>query len=169
MNPHMRNSLHTLLIACALATFAPLAGCASQRAHADAPRHDQLDLSWLQGAWTTHAWDGTLNADYATRPDGLTIGYTYLTKDGVQAYHEFELFARDADADYLIPYPGGKPAPRFNLASRDTKSATYENPDKSFPTRIVYQRFADTLIITLSDPFKNSADPIVFTFTPRTN
>lgn len=173
----MRHRSTIACYACALLALAPLTlvpACATRAPHADARvdhrgHRDALDLSWLEGSWTTQAWGGTLNADYATRDDATTIGYSVLTKDATQAYHEFEVFAHDADGYYLVPHPGGKPAPRFKLISKDTSIATYENPDKDFPTRIVYQRFADTLIITLSDPFKNSSEPIVFTFTPRTN
>lgn len=175
----MRHRSFIALRLSALASLALLTACASQShdaKQAHAPAHDRFDLSWLEGAWTTQAWGGTLNADYVARNDNLVIGYTHLIKDEAPtpAYHEFEVFARDADGDYLIPHPAGKPAPRFNLASRDTNSVTYENPEKDFPTRIVYQRIKDSrlgdqLIITLSDPFKNSSEPIAFTFTARTN
>lgn len=172
-------ALHLVALA-AIASLAPLAlisGCASQTHDAKAahaPAHDRFDLSWLEGAWTTQAWDGTLNADYVTRADGFTIGYTHLIKDGVPAYHEFEVFGRDADGYYLIPHPAGTPAPRFALASHGTQRAVYENREKDFPTRIVYERIGDSrmgdqLIITLSDPFNQTSEPLVFTFTRRTN
>lgn len=172
-------ALHLVALA-AIAPLAPLAlvpGCASQSHDtkaAHAPAHDRFDLSWLEGAWTASAWDGTLNADYTTRADGFTIGYTHLIKDGVQAYHEFEIFAHDATGFYLIPHPAGKPAPRFALTSHTPGRAVYENREKDFPTRIVYERIGDSrigdqLIITLSDPLNKTSEPLVFTFTRRTN
>jgi len=164
-----------LVASATLATLALLPACAStshDAKAAHAPAHDRFDLALLEGAWTTQAWGGTLNADYVTRRDGFTIGYTQLIKDGVPTYYEFEVFGRDAEGDYLVPHPAGKPAARFTLASSDADSVTYESPDKDFPTRIVYERsivmsVGDHLIITLSDPFNNSAETQVFTFVRR--
>lgn len=145
----------------------------------DAHAGPELDLSWIEGSWTTQAWTGTLNAEYVTRDDGFTVGFSRLIKPGSPtfpsaSYYEFEVFGRDAEGYYLIPHPAGTPAPRFALASHDARTAIYENADKDFPTRIVYQRVAETLVLTLSDPVKNSAEPRVFVFTrtvaqPRTN
>lgn len=173
----MRTSTQTMRGSCglvaaaslALAPLSILSACASRQTgdRAREIHRAESDLSWLEGAWTTQAWGGTLNADYITRADGFTIGYTHLVKDGspTPVYHEFEVFGRDAEGHYLVPHPGGKPSPRFALVSHDAQIAIYENPSKDFPTRIVYQRVAGTLVITLSDPVKNSSEPQVFVFT----
>ena len=134
-----------------------LAGCSST--------HEGANLNWMEGRWSAQAWGGELRADYVARDDGLVIGHSQLFKDDQAVYHEFEVFGRDADGMWVVPHPGGKPAERFELASRSAKRLVFENPDKDFPTRIVYERKGDKLVITLSDPHGDSGKEEVFEFT----
>ena len=59
----------------------------------------------------------------------------------------------------FTPFPGGKPATSLKLVDIDVAGHrfVFENPDKDYPTRIVYQRVSgDNLVITLSDPHGGS-------------
>ena len=73
--------------------------------------------------------------------------------------YEFELFEVHGETVHLQPFPGGKKVDGFQLQSHDSKArkATFENPDKDYPTRIVYHRPSDDeLVITLTDPHGGS-------------
>ena len=65
----------------------------------------------------------------------------------------------DDDVVWLQPFPGGKKAGGFRLKEldREARKATFENPEKDYPTRIVYHRKSESeLVITLSDPHGES-------------
>jgi hypothetical protein len=116
-------------------------------------------MSWLAGDWSGDAWGGRFHAHYTSPEGGRILSYSRLEQDGHDTYYEFEVFERRAAGVHLQPFPGGKRADGFELASHDAKlqQAVFENPKKDWPTRIVYQREApERLVITLSDPHNKS-------------
>lgn len=117
------------------------------------------ELGFLAGRWT----NGAFTAWY-TAPDAHgMLSYSELVEDGAVVFHEFERFHRDASGVVYSPYPGGKPADGFRLTAVEERRAVFENPDKDFPTRIVFQRPADDrLVITLDDPHGASGRTTVF-------
>lgn len=146
----MRNERWCLMLLCGL-----LAGCATGR--------QESDLAWLGGDWAGDAWGGRFQASYATTGDGGVMSYSRLIRDGSLAYYEFEVFTPDGDDMTLQPFPGGKRADGFRLTSSEPWRAVFENPEKDYPTRIVYQRSApDRLVITLDDPHGGSEKREVF-------
>jgi hypothetical protein len=122
-------------------------------------------MTWLAGEWSGPMWGGEFVAYYSTPEGGAILSFSELRREGSVAFHEFERFAADGAAVTLSPYPGGKPAATFTLTELDEKArkATFENPKKDFPTRIVYQRAAeDRLVITLSDAVAKARPDEVF-------
>lgn len=123
------------------------------------PRQVLAALGWLAGDWSGSMWGGTFTAYYSTPDGGRILSHSRLLQDESVAFYEFEVFEPDGERVLMQPYPGGEPAVGLHLVSHDPKarSATFENPDKDYPTRIVYQRTSDTeLVITLSDPHGGS-------------
>lgn len=119
------------------------------------PAASLAGMDWLAGDWEGPLWGGTFHAYYSTPQGGRVMSYNTLTKDGKVTYHEFEVFEPAGDAVVFRPFPAGKPATTLTLTDcdREARKAVFENPEKDFPTRIVYQRVADDrLVITLSDP-----------------
>jgi hypothetical protein len=113
------------------------------------------DLAWLEGTWAGKMWGGRFVAWYGAPSGGRLVSYSRLMKDGKVAFYEFEVFEMAEGKVALRPFPGGKPAVGLTATGIDPKArnAVFENPDKDFPTRIVYHRTADDrLVITLSDP-----------------
>ena len=112
-------------------------------------------LTWLEGRWSGPMWGGTFHAHYTRPGDGRLLSFSELrSKERVQ-FHEFEVFEDSQDGVTLKPYPGGKPAVELKLTalSWEQRKATFENPKKDYPTRIVYHRVGeDRLTITLDDP-----------------
>jgi len=149
--------------------FAALTASAEDAGKAAAEKK-LASMTWLAGEWSGPMWGGEFTAYYSTPEGGKVLSTSELRKEGRVAFHEFERFdvrpaVDGASAVTLQPYPKGSPAVGFTLASLDegAKKATFENPKKDFPTRIVYHRAADDrLVITLSDPFAKSGPDEVF-------
>lgn len=116
-------------------------------------------MTWLAGDWSGQMWGGTYHAYYSTPEGGRIISHSRLIQEEKLAFYEFEVFELRENKVHLQPYPGGRPADGFFLEENDTKArkAVFENPEKDYPTRIVYHRVSDTeLVITLSDPHGES-------------
>ncbi len=116
-------------------------------------------MTWLAGTWQGAMWGGTFEAYYSTPEGGKILSHSRLLKDGKTAFFEFEVFEVRGDTFHYQPYPGGKKAGGFTLAEckPGEKQATFDNPKKDFPTRIVFHRKADdNLVVTLSDPHGGS-------------
>ncbi len=119
------------------------------------PRAAIQGMDWMAGTWSGAMWGGTFTAYYTTPEGGKLLSHSALHREGKQAFYEFELFEIRGQHVVLQPFPRGKQVTPLTLASHDPKNriATFENPDKDYPTRIVYQRVSDdTLVITLTDP-----------------
>lgn len=122
-------------------------------------------MDWLAGTWSGDMWGGRFIAYYSTPEGGKILSHSKLLKDGDEAYFEFEVFEAREHVVWMQPYPGGRRAVGLRLATHDpeARKAVFENPDKDYPTRIVYQRVADDeLVITLSDPHGQSDKVEVF-------
>ena len=122
-------------------------------------------MGFLAGTWRGSVWGGEFTAYYSTPEGGKILSYSELRKDGDVAFHEFERFELRQDTIVFTPFPGGKPAIDLELTELDAKNrkATFENPTKDFPTRIVYHVMEkDRLVITLSDPHRESDKTDVF-------
>lgn len=117
-------------------------------------------MDWLAGHWIGEMWGGTFYAHYSTPEGGLILSHSRLIKEGDEAFYEFEVFGpADDEVVWLQPYPSGRKAVGLRLRELDVQArkATFENPEKDYPTRIVYHRKAeDELVITLSDPHGGS-------------
>ena len=138
----------------------------------DAP-HEQREggqspvsgLAFLAGNWAGPMWGGEFRTYYSTPDGGRVLSYSELRHGEKVSYHEFEKFEQRGDRLVFTPFPGGKPAVELTLTEldEDAKKAVFENPEKDFPTRIVYHRVAeDRLVITLSDPHKKTGEVQTF-------
>ena len=129
------------------------------------PAEVLADMDWLAGTWSGDMWGGRFVAYYSTPEGGKIIGHSKLLKDGEEAFFEFEVFEGREQVVWVQPYPGGRRAVGMQLATHDPKArkAVFENPDKDYPTRIVYHRKSENeLVITLSDPHGESDKVEVF-------
>ncbi len=112
---------------------------------------EQMD--WMAGTWKGPMWGGVFEAHYGTPTDGRVLGHSRLWRDEKESYFEFEVFEVRDGVAHVQPYPGGKRATGLRLTEHTETKAVFENPDKDYPTRMVYERVgADRLTITLTDP-----------------
>ncbi len=130
------------------------------------PASSVLDqMYWLAGNWSGDMWGGRFVAHYTTPEGGMIISHSRLLVDGQVNFYEFEVFEPEGDGVHFQPFPGGEPADGLSLTSHDVmaRRAVFENKDKDFPTRIVFERVADNhLVITLSDPHGGSDEVETF-------
>lgn len=123
------------------------------------PERVLAGMHWLAGDWSGSMWGGRFEAYYSTPAGGRILSHSRLYKDEREAFYEFEVFEGREHTVHLQPYPGGQRADGFQLQEHDAEArrAVFENPEKDFPTRIVYERVSDDdLTITLSDPHGGS-------------
>lgn len=110
-------------------------------------------LAWLSGSWGTEH-DGRWTEEHWTDPrGGLMLGVN-RSGNGAAA-RGFEYLRIEADGDGSVTYwaaPGGQPAVPFKLTDQTGQSATFENPDHDFPTRLRYRREGDILEASISGP-----------------
>ncbi|MHC5064464.1 MAG: DUF6265 family protein [Planctomycetota bacterium] len=155
----MRNKSKSSLIA--LFCLQPLLFLAPK----DAGQGAIAEMSFLAGSWQGEAMGGEFHAYYSTPEGGKVLSYSELKHGDEVVFHEFEKFEEREDALVFCPFPGGKPAVELEMTEIDEaeKKVVFENPDKDFPTMMVYQRVADDrLVITLSDPHGESEKVEVF-------
>lgn len=123
------------------------------------PAEQIASMDWLAGDWVGENWGGLFHAYYCTPEGGRVMSYSYLEKGGKKTYFEFEVFEPEGENVVFRPFPGGKKATPLTMTACDAKKrkVVFENPEKDFPTKIVYQRVEDDrLVITLSDPHHDS-------------
>ncbi len=156
-----RAQLALTMVAIVLATIAAFVSC--RQADDQPTTHSALHgLSFLSGSWEGPIGETLLRAHYTTPEGGMLLSYTEFShqKKGVASY-EFERFALMGEDVIFIPYPAGKRADQLTATEIDAENrrATFENPDKDFPTRVVYECPTPShLVITLSDPHGDDPD-----------
>ncbi|MFT6042006.1 MAG: hypothetical protein ACI9C2_002183 [Gammaproteobacteria bacterium] len=143
------------------------AGCHEQdpTESADHPESIIAEMNWLAGTWSGDMWGGRFEAHYSTPDGGRILSHSRLFVDGEVGFFEFEVFEPKASSVFFQPYPGGVPAIGLTLVTHDAKArrAVFENSEKDFPTRIVYERVTDDqLVITLSDPHGGTEEKQTF-------
>lgn len=165
----MRHIAYPLVIALTVATLAGVA-LSEDKEKAETPAQVLARMAWVSGSWEGSMWGGTFRAYYSTPEGGKILSHSELLKEGKVVFHEFEVFEVAGDVLHYQPYPGGKKAGGFRLTEckPGSKKATFENPKKDFPTRIVFHRAsADQLVVTLSDPHGTSDKVEVFKLARR--
>jgi hypothetical protein len=146
-----------IIVLLAIAAAVPTA--AEEPAKEPTAAEKLASLTWLRGAWRGEAWGGVFLTQYTGPEGGMVLSTSKLIVDGRVRLFEFERFEVKGTAVVYTPYPGGNPAATFKLTALDAaaKKATFENPDKDFPTRVVFHRVADdNLLIVLDDPHGKS-------------
>lgn len=160
--PKLIVTLLGLVIAAGALTY-PLA--ISHGGDAAPPAGNVQDLGFLTGTWSGPMWGGEFSAHYSSGESGMLLSYSELTRDGKAAFYEFERFDMQGERLTFTPYPGGKRSVPFALVALDkpARKAAFENPQKDFPTRIVFHRVTDDrLVIELSDPHNTPDKKEVF-------
>lgn len=111
-------------------------------------------LRFMAGCWRGPAGPKRVIEEHYTAPSAnLILGMTrYLEGDSATGY-EFTTITRQDGSIVLTPRPEGQTPASFRLVALDRGSASWENPEHDFPTRITYRRIrGDTLVARVEGP-----------------
>jgi hypothetical protein len=140
----MRTAFLTAVVLIASSTAAP-------PTHLPADPPTISDLSWLQGIWQGRIGGRDFEAHYTGAEGAQILSASKYTENGKPAGFEFERFEQRGDSLVLTPFPEGKSSVSFPLVEYDARNrrAVFENLAHDFPTRISYQRVANTRLTIL--------------------
>lgn len=102
------------------------------------------DLDWLAGCWAFEKNGKRYEEVWLMPAQDGAIGVARTLKNGRTLNREFLRLEANADGtlDY-VSIPSGQVETRFRLATRQARSAVFENLQHDFPSRIRYTRTAD--------------------------
>lgn len=109
------------------------------------------DLAWMAGRWEASGNGRWTEEVWSTPRDGLMLGFSRSMREDVGGEFEFLRIAPGPDGTpTYFAQPQGGPAIAFRLVSRETNSATFENPAHDYPQRIIYRRYGRSMTATIS-------------------
>lgn len=123
---------------------------ASSAHNSQALRHYQLDesvcsvltpnaLGWLSGAWESQSVQSAHEMHWSKPGGGTLLGFARdLSNDQTMA-HEFMRIHQSDGSVWLTRKAGMRPETTFKLTRLETNAATFENQQRTFPQRILYQ------------------------------
>ncbi|MFT6628069.1 MAG: hypothetical protein ACJA1R_001330 [Flavobacteriales bacterium] len=146
-------TLTLLAISLTCSCSAPAPGLAADPPSLSAPAASSLQsLAWLAGRWHSTDEDGHVSEELWMAPNGgLMLGLNRTVSHST-AFEYLRIEARDDGTVAYVPSPGGQETSAFILSEGSENSATFVNPENTFPTHIRYQLGADasTLTATIS-------------------
>ncbi|HZS43916.1 MAG TPA: DUF6265 family protein [Blastocatellia bacterium] len=101
------------------------------------------NVAWIAGCW--QAADDPGSVEQWMRPAGnMMMGMSRTVMNGKVVAYEFLQIRQDANGDlYYIAKPHNKPETPFKLVIGTPTESVFENPDLSFPRRIIYRHEND--------------------------
>jgi hypothetical protein len=132
----MRNLLIATSVAL-LALSSPLAAGDPPAASSVAPI---TSLAFLEGTWTGTADGERFEASYSSPSGGKIVSWSKGFAGDKVAFFELEVFEEKNGTLIVTPFPDGKRAASFKLASLEGEKAVFTNPKNAFPRDIVYER-----------------------------
>jgi hypothetical protein len=75
------------------------------------------------------------------------LGMSRTVRGGRTVAHEFMQIVDGAEGLMFIAMPSAKPSASFRAIRVEPRRVTFENPDKDFPQRVVYESPDDTTLI----------------------
>ncbi len=144
-----------------LASIALLAAAPACAAPAD-------DWAWLTGDWLQCKGDEVVEEHWLGPRDGnLLLGANLTTARGRSTFEHLRIVEGDGTWTYWAAPNGRAPTP-FRLAARGAESATFENPENRFPSRIAYRREGDALVARIEGVLKEQPAAMEWRFVRAT-
>ena len=151
----MRTSIAFFFVAAA----ATSAVCASATAS---------ELAWIAGDWR-QCRDGEVVEErwFGPRGDVLVGASLTSTKDGKASWEHLRI-ARDGDTWVYWASPQGRAPVPFRLVESAPGRAVFADPDRSFPSRIVYWRDGADLLARIEGTVQGRAVAREWRYSPGT-
>ncbi|MFZ6644717.1 DUF6265 family protein [Undibacterium sp. TJN25] len=115
--------------------------CAIALCHAARAAHAATvgDLDWLSGCWQSTGGEAGSEEHWLAPAGGSLLGVGRTVAQGNTVAFEFMRIQQQGDSLVFIAKPSRKPEASFPMISLQGKKAVFENPQKDFPQRVIYQ------------------------------
>jgi len=104
-------------------------------------------LAWFAGCWAAEQGDAGSGEIWTTPAGATVLGTSRTVRGGRTVAHEFMLIVDGPQGLVLIASPSAKPAASFRAVLVEARRVTFENPDKDFPQRLIYESPDDATLI----------------------
>jgi len=105
------------------------------------------ELAWLSGCWVAEGGDAGSGEMWMAPSGSALLGMSRTVRAGRTVAHEFMQIVDSADGLVFIAMPSAKPAASFRAVRVEPRRVTFENPDKDFPQRVVYESPDDATLV----------------------
>ena len=107
--------------------------------------HSLEQLEWLAGNWTGGGTEQETEEHWLKPAGGTMLGVGRTIEGGKTTHREHMLIEQREQGIFYVLWMGIKPAVDFELTGVDGQSVIFENPNHSFPQKIVYRRDGESL------------------------
>ena len=97
------------------------------------------ELAWLAGCWVAERGDAGSGEMWMVPAGSVVLGMSRTVHGGRTVAHEFMQIVDRADGLAFIAMPSAKPLATFRAIRVEPRRVTFENPDKDFPQRVIYE------------------------------
>lgn len=105
------------------------------------------ELAWLAGCWVAERGDAGSGEMWMAPAGTAVLGMSRTVRGGRAVAHEFMQIVDGAEGLVFIAMPSSKPSASFRAIRVEPRRVTFENPDKDFPQRVVYESPDDATLI----------------------
>ncbi|HSW24530.1 MAG TPA: DUF6265 family protein [Burkholderiaceae bacterium] len=105
------------------------------------------ELTWLAGCWAAERGDAGSGESWTTPAGATVLGTSRTVRGGRTVAHEFMLIVDSPHGLTFIAAPSAKPAASFRAIRVEPRRVTFENPDKDFPQRVIYESPDDATLV----------------------
>ncbi len=134
----------------------------SMTAHAG-PSATTADLAWLQGTWKGTEQQPPMEVYYSSPSAGIIVSTTKMISGDRLEFFEFERINEVDGSLVLTPYPYGKQGKSFELKELQSDRAVFENLLNDYPTRIIYKKIPEGLLVRIEGTIHGRVDNEEFT------
>jgi hypothetical protein len=120
------------------------------------------DLAWLGGCWKIPGSEAGSEEHWMAPAGGAMLGMDRTITGSKLSAFEFMRIHQEGDKLIFTAKPSSKPEASFELISYDNKRAVFENPQKDFPQRVIYQHKEDgSLLARIEGKAANGLDKAI--------
>lgn len=97
------------------------------------------DLDWLSGCWQSAGGEAGSEEHWLAPAGGSLLGMGRTVAKGKTVDFEFMRIQQENDNLVFTAKPSRKPEASFQMIALQGKRVVFENPQKDFPQRVIYQ------------------------------
>jgi len=105
------------------------------------------DVRWISGCWVAERGDPGSVEMWMAPGGARVLGMSRTVRGGRTVAHEFMQIVDGGDGLTFVAMPSSKPSASFRAIQVEPRRVTFENPDKDFPQRVIYESPDDVTLI----------------------